>query len=121
MFNLTRIVFKVFWWVINLNYSFGFGFLLGLCLIVQIFSGLFLAVHYSSDIELAFSSIQYIVRDVAYGWLIRSVHSNTASLFFVCIYVHIGYGIFYKLYTNVFVWIIGVILILLLMMTYAPI
>ena len=85
---------------INSNYFFGSGFLLGLCLIIQIFTGLFLSMHYSCNIELAFNSIEHIMRDVNYGWLIRYIHSNTASVFFICIYIHIGRGIFYKSFNN---------------------
>ena len=94
-----------------------FGSLLGLCLIIQIITGLFLAMHYTSDISLAFSSVRHICRDVKYGWLLRKIHANTASFFFLCIYFHIGRGIYYGSYVNKETWNIGVILLLLTMLT----
>ena len=99
----------------NLNYSFGFGFLAGLCLIIQIVTGIFLAMHYSCNVELAFSSIEHIMRDLYFGWFLRNTHSNTASIFFICIYFHIGRGILYKSYNNFLLWITGIFLFLLLM------
>nr|YP_010925346.1 cytochrome b [Leptychaster arcticus]WKD83332.1 cytochrome b [Leptychaster arcticus] len=101
----------------NLSIWWNFGSLLGLCLIIQIITGLFLAMHYTSDISLAFSSISHICRDVNYGWLLRNIHANTASFFFLCIYFHIGRGIYYGSYVNNETWNIGVILLLLTMMT----
>nr|AAQ08468.1 cytochrome b [Betta macrostoma] len=97
------------WW--------NFGSLLGICLITQIVTGLFLAMHYTPDISMAFSSVTHICRDVNYGWLIRNTHANGASMFFICIYLHIGRGLYYGSYTNTKVWNIGVILLLLTMMT----
>ena len=94
-----------------------FGSLLGLCLIIQILTGLFLAMHYTSDISLAFSSISHICRDVKYGWLLRKIHAKTASFFFLCIYFHIGRGIYYGSYVNKETWNVGVILLLLTMLT----
>nr|ADD96759.1 cytochrome b [Teleocichla gephyrogramma] len=102
---------------INISAWWNFGSLLGLCLIIQILTGLFLAMHYTSDITLAFSSVAHICRDVNYGWLIRSLHANGASFFFICIYFHIGRGIYYGSYLYKQTWSIGVILLLLVMMT----
>nr|UPP55863.1 cytochrome b [Cheiraster sp. SS-2022] len=101
----------------NLSIWWNFGSLLGLCLIIQLITGLFLAMHYTPDISLAFSSISHICRDVNYGWLLRNIHANTASFFFLCIYFHIGRGIYYGSYINVETWNIGVILLLLTMLT----
>nr|YP_009685893.1 cytochrome b [Aphyosemion cyanostictum]QDV92518.1 cytochrome b [Aphyosemion cyanostictum] len=102
---------------VNISAWWNFGSLLGLCLVVQILTGLFLAMHYTSDISIAFSSIVHICRDVNYGWLIRSMHANGASFFFICIYLHIGRGLYYGSYRYKETWNIGVILLLLLMMT----
>nr|YP_010700930.1 cytochrome b [Ctenodiscus crispatus]WCI21145.1 cytochrome b [Ctenodiscus crispatus] len=101
----------------NLSIWWNFGSLLGLCLIIQIITGLFLAMHYTSDISLAFSSISHICRDVNYGWLLRNIHANTASLFFLSIYFHIGRGLYYGSYVNEETWNIGVILFFLTMLT----
>nr|AAX14559.1 cytochrome b [Ctenopoma ocellatum] len=97
------------WW--------NFGSLLGLCLITQIATGLFLAMHYTSDITTAFSSVAHICRDVNYGWLIRNLHANGASFFFICLYIHIGRGLYYGSYLYKETWNTGVILLLLVMMT----
>nr|AFN06972.1 cytochrome b [Epalzeorhynchos kalopterus] len=97
------------WW--------NFGSLLGLCLITQILTGLFLAMHYTSDISTAFSSVTHICRDVNYGWLIRNMHANGASFFFICIYAHIARGLYYGSYLYKETWNIGVILLLLVMVT----
>nr|YP_006303662.2 cytochrome b [Moolgarda cunnesius]AEK53209.2 cytochrome b [Moolgarda cunnesius] len=97
------------WW--------NFGSLLGLCLISQIVTGLFLAMHYTPDTASAFSSVAHICRDVNYGWLIRNMHANGASFFFICIYLHIGRGLYYGSYLYKETWNIGVILLLLVMMT----
>nr|AJG41822.1 cytochrome b [Odontobutis potamophila] len=94
-----------------------FGSLLGLCLITQIITGLFLAMHYTPDIMSAFSSITHICRDVNFGWLVRNVHANGASFFFCCIYLHIGRGLYYGSYLYKQTWNIGVMLLLLVMMT----
>nr|YP_007316973.1 cytochrome b [Channa argus x Channa maculata]AFY64506.1 cytochrome b [Channa argus x Channa maculata]AGC59680.1 cytochrome b [Channa maculata] len=97
------------WW--------NFGSLLGLCLVAQIITGLFLAMHYTSDITTAFSSVAHICRDVNYGWLIRNLHANGASFFFICIYLHIGRGLYYGSYLYKETWNVGVVLLLLVMMT----
>nr|AEP19460.1 cytochrome b [Polypterus retropinnis] len=101
----------------NISSWWNMGSLLGLCLIAQIITGLFLAMHYVSDINLAFSSVAHICRDVNYGWLIRNIHANGASMFFICIYLHIARGLYYGSYLYMETWNIGVILLLLTMMT----
>nr|YP_003434428.1 cytochrome b [Beryx mollis]ABI85291.1 cytochrome b [Beryx mollis] len=101
----------------NISTMWNFGSLLGLCLMSQILTGLFLAMHYTSDIATAFSSVAHICRDVNYGWLIRNLHANGASVFFICIYMHIGRGLYYGSYLYKETWNTGVILLLLVMMT----
>nr|BAD12285.1 cytochrome b [Elops hawaiensis]BAD12376.1 cytochrome b [Elops saurus] len=101
----------------NISAWWNFGSLLGLCLASQIVTGLFLAMHYTSDISTAFSSVAHICRDVNFGWLIRNLHANGASFFFVCIYLHIGRGLYYGSYLYKETWNIGVVLLLLVMMT----
>nr|YP_010555761.1 cytochrome b [Paralepidocephalus yui]UYR45790.1 cytochrome b [Paralepidocephalus yui] len=100
----------------NISVWWNFGSLLGLCLIAQILTGLFLAMHYTSDITTAFSSVAHICRDVNYGWLIRNMHANGASFFFICIYMHIARGLYYGSYLYKETWNIGVVLLLLVMM-----
>nr|Q9TEU7.1 RecName: Full=Cytochrome b; AltName: Full=Complex III subunit 3; AltName: Full=Complex III subunit III; AltName: Full=Cytochrome b-c1 complex subunit 3; AltName: Full=Ubiquinol-cytochrome-c reductase complex cytochrome b subunit [Phascolarctos cinereus]AAD45812.1 cytochrome b [Phascolarctos cinereus] len=97
------------WW--------NFGSLLGMCLMIQIITGLFLAMHYTPDTSTAFSSVAHICREVNYGWLIRNLHANGASVFFMCLYLHIGRGIYYGSYLYKETWNIGVILLLMTMMT----
>nr|YP_009343967.1 cytochrome b [Echinothrix diadema]APT41369.1 cytochrome b [Echinothrix diadema] len=101
----------------NLSIWWNFGSLLGLCLIIQILTGLFLAMHYTADVTLAFSSVSHICRDVNYGWLLRNVHANGASLFFICMYCHIGRGLYYGSYNKMETWNIGVILFLITILT----
>nr|YP_010393352.1 cytochrome b [Corydoras aeneus]UPY81569.1 cytochrome b [Corydoras aeneus] len=101
----------------NISAWWNFGSLLLLCLVVQIVTGLFLAMHYTSDITSAFSSVAHICRDVNYGWAIRNIHANGASFFFICIYLHIGRGLYYGSYLYKETWNIGVVLLLLVMMT----
>nr|WNN67233.1 cytochrome b [Eucinostomus melanopterus] len=101
----------------NISVWWNFGSLLGLCLMSQIVTGLFLAMHYTADIDTAFSSVAHICRDVNYGWLIRNLHANGASFFFICIYMHIARGLYYGSYLYKETWNIGVILLLLVMMT----
>nr|NP_739983.1 cytochrome b [Neocyttus rhomboidalis]Q8HLB9.1 RecName: Full=Cytochrome b; AltName: Full=Complex III subunit 3; AltName: Full=Complex III subunit III; AltName: Full=Cytochrome b-c1 complex subunit 3; AltName: Full=Ubiquinol-cytochrome-c reductase complex cytochrome b subunit [Neocyttus rhomboidalis]BAC23579.1 cytochrome b [Neocyttus rhomboidalis] len=102
---------------INISTWWNFGSLLGLCLIAQILTGLFLAMHYTADIATAFSSVAHICRDVNYGWLIRNFHANGASFFFICLYLHVGRGLYYGSYLYKETWNIGVVLLLLVMMT----
>nr|BDF88077.1 cytochrome b [Pseudorasbora pugnax]BDF88090.1 cytochrome b [Pseudorasbora pugnax]BDF88103.1 cytochrome b [Pseudorasbora pugnax]BDF88116.1 cytochrome b [Pseudorasbora pugnax]BDF88129.1 cytochrome b [Pseudorasbora pugnax] len=101
----------------NISVWWNFGSLLGLCLIAQILTGLFLAMHYTSDISTAFSSVAHICRDVNYGWFIRNMHANGASFFFICIYMHVARGLYYGSYLYKETWNIGVVLLLLVMMT----
>nr|QGZ08543.1 cytochrome b [Lepidochelys kempii] len=101
----------------NISAWWNFGSLLATCLTLQIITGVFLAMHYSPDISMAFSSISHITRDVQYGWLIRNMHANGASLFFMCIYLHIGRGIYYGSYLYKETWNTGIILLLLVMAT----
>nr|YP_009945199.1 cytochrome b [Paedocypris carbunculus]QOE17705.1 cytochrome b [Paedocypris carbunculus] len=101
----------------NISVWWNFGSLLGLCLVTQILTGLFLAMHYTSDISTAFSSVMHICRDVNYGWLIRNIHANGASFFFICIYMHVARGLYYGSYLYKETWNIGVVLLLLVMMT----
>nr|NP_955665.1 cytochrome b [Auxis rochei]BAD06733.1 cytochrome b [Auxis rochei] len=101
----------------NISAWWNFGSLLGLCLISQILTGLFLAMHYTPDVESAFASVAHICRDVNFGWLIRNLHANGASFFFICIYSHIGRGLYYGSYLYKETWNIGVVLLLLVMMT----
>lgn len=101
----------------SINYWWNLGSLLGLCLVIQICTGIFLAMHYSSNIELAFSSVEHIMRDVQLGWLIRYMHANGASFFFICMYIHIGKGLYYGSYRSprTLVWIVGVVIFILTM------
>nr|YP_008080993.1 cytochrome b [Cermatobius longicornis]AGA84610.1 cytochrome b [Cermatobius longicornis] len=101
----------------NISYLWNFGSLLGLCLGVQIVSGLFLAMHYSTDISLAFNSVVHICRDVNYGWLMRTIHANGASFFFICLYIHAGRGMYFGSFMFHYTWNTGVVLLLLVMMT----
>nr|ABY48331.1 cytochrome b [Xantusia vigilis]ABY48332.1 cytochrome b [Xantusia vigilis] len=101
----------------NISAWWNFGSLLGLCLLIQIFTGLFLAMHYTADITSAFSSVVHICRDVQYGWLIRNIHANGASIFFICLYLHIARGLYYGSYMYTTTWNIGVILLFLVMAT----
>uniref|UniRef100_A0AAU6QG36 Cytochrome b n=1 Tax=Prionospio sanmartini TaxID=3050092 RepID=A0AAU6QG36_9ANNE len=101
----------------NLSIWWNFGSLLGLCLGVQIITGLFLAMHYTPHIDLAFSSVAHITRDVNYGWLLRNLHANGGSWFFICLYLHMGRGIYYGSYLYLEVWNIGVIILIATMAT----
>nr|BAM21096.1 cytochrome b [Lepus timidus] len=101
----------------NISAWWNFGSLLGLCLMIQILTGLFLAMHYTSDTATAFSSVTHICRDVNYGWLIRYLHANGASMFFICLYMHVGRGIYYGSYTYLETWNIGIILLFAVMAT----
>nr|BAM21095.1 cytochrome b [Lepus timidus] len=101
----------------NISAWWNFGSLLGLCLMIQILTGLFLAMHYTSDTATAFSSVTHICRDVNYGWLIRYLHANGASMFFICLYMHVVRGIYYGSYTYLETWNIGIILLFAVMAT----
>lgn len=102
---------------INISAWWNFGSLLGLCLVIQILTGLFLAIHYTADINLAFNSVNHICRDVNYGWLLRTLHANGASFFFICIYLHIGRGIYYGSYLFTPTWLVGVLILFLVIAT----
>nr|BAN16554.1 cytochrome b [Lariscus insignis] len=101
----------------NISAWWNFGSLLGVCLIIQILTGLFLAMHYTSDTSTAFSSVTHICRDVNYGWLIRYMHANGASMFFICLFLHVGRGLYYGSYLYFETWNIGVILLFAVMAT----
>jgi ubiquinol-cytochrome c reductase cytochrome b subunit len=104
---------------INLNYMWSFGSTAGLCLVIQILTGIFLAMHYSPHIDLAFDSVEHIMRDVNNGWLIRYVHANGASMFFIVVYCHLFRGLYYGsyMYPRGLLWGSGVIIFLLMMAT----
>nr|ADC55559.1 cytochrome b [Microtus californicus scirpensis] len=101
----------------NISSWWNFGSLLGLCLIIQILTGLFLAMHYTSDTATAFSSVAHICRDVNYGWLIRYMHANGASMFFICLFMHVGRGIYYGSYNMIETWNMGIVLMFAVMAT----
>ena len=104
---------------VNLNYMWSFGSTAGLCLVIQILTGIFLAMHYSPHIDLAFNSVEHIMSDVNNGWLIRYIHANGASMFFIVIYSHIFRGLYYGSYMfpRGRLWASGVIIFLLMMAT----
>nr|YP_009029843.1 cytochrome b [Clavelina oblonga]CAL24385.1 cytochrome b [Clavelina oblonga] len=102
---------------INISYMWNFGSTIGLFLVSQILTGIFLTMHYISDVTLAFDSVVHIINEVNYGWIIRYMHMNGASFFLGLIYLHIGRGVYYKRYYSTFAWIIGVILLVLSMLT----
>lgn len=97
---------------VNISAWWNFGSLLGVCLITQILTGLFLAIHYTADVSLAFNRVSHISRDVNYGWLLRATHANGASFFFICLYLHAGRGIYYGSYIYMHTWSVGVIILL---------
>jgi len=103
----------------NINYFWGFGSLAGLFLVVQIATGIFLAMHYTAHVDLAFSSVEHIMRDVEGGWLLRYAHANGASMFFIIVYLHMFRGLYYGSYASPRegVWCIGVIILLLMIIT----
>nr|YP_009414324.1 cytochrome b [Phaner electromontis]AIW64414.1 cytochrome b [Phaner electromontis]AIW64427.1 cytochrome b [Phaner electromontis] len=101
----------------NISSWWNFGSLLGACLAVQIITGLFLAMHYTADTMTAFSSVTHICRDVNYGWVIRYMHANGASMFFMCLFIHVGRGLYYGSFTLTETWNIGIILLFSVMAT----
>ncbi len=103
----------------NLNYMYTFGGSLAFMLLVQILTGIVLAMHYASDSSLTFNSVEKIMRDVNYGWLLRYMHANGASFFFVAVYLHIARGLYYGSYKapRELLWILGVIIYFLMMAT----
>lgn len=120
--NLIKIFFahiKKYPCAVNLNYAYSFGFILGFMLLLQIITGILLSMFYVPHVTLAYDSIEFIMRDVPYGWLIRYLHSNGASFFFIAVYIHIGKGLYYQSYAypNILVWYSGLIIFILMMMT----
>ena len=103
----------------NLNYMWNFGVLAGFCLVLQIVTGVVLAMHYASNAQVAFASTEHIMRDVNWGWMLRYAHANGASMFFAVIYLHIFRGFFYSSYKapREMVWLLGVVIFLLMMAT----
>lgn len=103
----------------NLSYWWNFGSLAGICLIIQILTGVFLAMHYTPHVDLAFLSVEHIMRDVTGGWLLRYMHANGASMFFIVVYLHIFRGLYYASYASPreLVWCLGVVLLLLMIIT----
>jgi len=101
----------------NISYLWNFGSLLAVCLGIQILTGAFLAMHYTPNVELAFNSVEHIMRDVNNGWIIRYTHANVASFFFIFVYMHIARGLYYGSYKSprVLLWSIGVIILILMM------
>ena len=102
---------------INLSLAWNFGSLLGLCLLVQIITGLLLAIHYSPHTDIAFSSIAHITRNVEIGWLLRNIHANGASAFFLCLYTHIIRGLYYGSYAIMETWNLGTTILIVSMAT----
>ena len=103
----------------NLNYMWNFGSLAGITLVVMIMTGIFLAMHYVPDAAKAFDSVEHIMRDVNGGWLIRYIHMNGASMFFMVVYIHIARGLYFGSYKNPreLLWILGVVIFLVMMAT----
>nr|ARH54024.1 cytochrome b [Stricticollis tobias] len=101
----------------NISTMWNFGSLLGLCLGIQLITGIFLAMHYCPNVNMAFESVVHICRDVNYGWLIRTLHANGASFFFINIYIHVGRGMYYSSYNLVHTWLIGVLILFITMAT----
>jgi ubiquinol-cytochrome c reductase cytochrome b subunit len=103
----------------NINYFWGFGSIAGICLVVQIVTGIFLAMHYTPHVDLAFLSVEHIMRDVEGGWFLRYMHANGASMFFIVVYIHMFRGLYYGSYASPreLLWCIGVIILLLMIIT----
>jgi len=103
----------------NLSYLWNFGSLLAFCLVIQIITGVTLAMHYNPSVLEAFNSVEHIMRDVNNGWLVRYLHSNTASAFFFLVYLHIGRGLYYGSYGSprTLTWTIGTIIFVTMMAT----
>src|SRR5690554_5256184 len=104
---------------VNFNYFYNFGSFAGLFLIIQILSGFFLTMFYTPHVDYAFDSVEHIMRNVNYGWLIRYMHSNGASFFFLSIYLHIGRGLYYGSYKQprTLAWYSGMIIYIIMMAT----
>nr|AAL83573.1 cytochrome b [Hydrops triangularis] len=102
---------------LNISTWWNFGSMLLTCSILQIMTGFFLAIHYTANVDLAFSSIIHITRDTPYGWIMQNLHATSASMFFICIYTHIARGLYYGSYLNKTVWLSGTTLLITLMAT----
>jgi len=114
--NLAKIVNDIIWDLgtpQNINLFWNFGSLLGVILSVQLITGIFLALQYTANSDISFFIISRLLRDVNGGWLLRYIHANGASFFFICIYLHIGRGIYYSAYLRKSVWFIGIVLLIL--------
>jgi ubiquinol-cytochrome c reductase cytochrome b subunit len=103
----------------NLTLFWNYGFLAGMCLTVQLLTGIVLAMHYTPHVDLAFLSVEHIMRDVNSGWLLRYTHANGASMFFITVFIHVGRGLYYGSFTSprTFVWTLGVFILILMMAT----
>nr|QUB07174.1 cytochrome b [Sagra femorata] len=101
----------------NISLMWNFGSMLGICLMIQIITGIFLAMHYCPNIDSAFDSVAHICRDINYGWMIRTLHANGASFFFINLYIHIGRGIYYSSFILKETWMIGVTMFFMVMAT----
>ena len=101
----------------NITHFWNFGSLLGICIITQILTGIFLAMHYRPNILVAFDCIDHIIRDVDFGWFTRLLHANGASLFFIAIYTHIGRGLYFKSYVLKITWRTGILIFLIAILT----
>lgn len=101
----------------NISYLWNFGSLLGLCLGIQIITGIFLAMHYSADVSIAFSSVTHILEDVNYGFVLKYLHANGASAFFICVYIHIARGLYYGSYLRSHLWASGISIFMIMMLT----
>nr|ATF28616.1 cytochrome b [Norvellina sp. EMHAU-15062816] len=102
---------------INLSAWWNFGSILGMCLAIQLITGILLSMHYTANIDTAFNSVSHITRDVNYGWMMRNIHSNGASLFFICMYLHVGRGVYYGSYHLTKTWYMGIVIMLSTMAT----
>src|ERR1700740_201067 len=103
----------------NINYLYSFGSILGICFVVQLITGIALAMHYTPHVDLGFISVEHIMRDVNYGWLLRYTHANGASMFFLMVYIHIARGLYYGSYTSPreLLWSVGVFIFLIMIGT----
>nr|WRK21490.1 cytochrome b [Nelidina sp. n.] len=102
---------------LNLSSWWNFGSILGLCLMIQLITGILISMHYTANVEMAFISVSHIMRNVNYGWFMRNLHSNGASMFFICMYMHVGRGIYYGSFHLFKTWTMGIIILLTTMAT----
>nr|AFK75967.1 cytochrome b [Erianthus versicolor] len=101
----------------NISFWWNLGSLLGLCLMIQISTGMMLSMHYSTSVEAAFNSVMHICRDVNNGWLMKYIHTNGASFFFICLYLHVGRGLYYNSFMFKYTWIVGTMIMMITMAT----